>query len=214
MSVFSKFRELVAGEPDRTREEVCTLLQSYGVGVRLAERRRWEEKIGGKRGRWILHPFSLTWVSRGDSIGIVIVDAEPILWINVLKYQFEDSPTDYWYLYGIPDYRLYPGSPSVHLKSALIRKSWLGEVIGVKWKGEDYGLGIIERLSKLSITNVILDSHWQGINADLEINAEPKHSCWLMWTKTIPTQELWDCYQSIAGELLEIPLPEGIEVIK
>ena len=211
MLFFRKLRELVIGKPDRTRDELCAILQSYGLEARLAVRKCPEEKIGS--GRWRnIGPVPFLAATQGISLGVIDVSTGLIRWVNVLEYQFEDSPIDHWYVCGILDHRLYPGFPMIHLKSALIQKSWLGEIIGVKWKGEDYGLGIIERLSKLSITNVIFDSHRQGINADLEINAEPKHGCWLMWTKTVPTRELWDCYQSIAGELLEIPLPDGNSV--
>jgi len=207
MSFFHKLRELVSSKPDRTREELCAVLQSYGVEVQLAVRKRPEEKIGS--GRWRnIGPVPFLAATQGISLGVIDVTTGLIRWVNVLEYQWEDSPTDHWYLYAVPDCRIHAEFPKVRLKLAVMRKSWYRETIGVNWKGEDYGLGIIERLSKLSITNVIIDSHRQGIDADLEIDAEPKHGYWLMWTKTVPTRELWDCYQSIAVELLEIPCQE------
>jgi hypothetical protein len=209
MSFFRKLRELVIGKPERTRDELCAILQSYGIEARLADRKCPEEKIGS--GRWRnIGPVPFLAATQGISLGVIDVTTGLIRWVNVLEYQFEDSPTDYWYVYCIMDQRLYLGFPSVHLKSALIRKSWLGEVIGVKWKGEDYSLGIVERLSQPSITKVIFDSYRQGIAADLEIDAEPGHGCWAITIKTVPSQELWNCYQSIAARLLEMPSPDDI----
>ena len=205
MFVFRILRQLIIGKPDQTREALCTTLRSFGVEVRLAERRRREEKIGTRRGRWISQPFSLTWVSRGDSLGMIEVEAGPIRWVNVLQYQWDDSPTDHWYVYVVPETRMHPGFPKFCIKLAAERKSWLGETIGVKWKGEDQSLGIIERLSKPSIIDVVFDLYRQGIATDMEIDADPDRGCWTVTGRAVPTRDLWDCYQAIAGELLRIP---------
>ncbi len=202
MPVFDKVKEYILGKPDRKREELCTVLMSYGADARLAERKCPEEKIGSNLGRRISLFY---WVSGGNSLGTINITKGLIRWVNVLQYQWEDSPTEYSYVYGIPDYRIQADFPELHVKSVGVRKSWFGEVVGIRWHGFEYGLGIVERLSKPSITKVILESDKNGIDANIEIHTCPSNTCWIILAKTIPTLMLWDCYQSIADELLAIP---------
>jgi hypothetical protein len=180
-------------------EKLNALLQSFGVATQLEDRDCPEKKIGSC-GRFI--SGGLAWVSGGDSIGILRLSTGFISWLNVLEYQIFDSPTDYRYIYGIPDNRIHPGVFKVHLKSSQLKESWRGKIVGVKWQGEDNNMGMMEWLNQqTSIRDVFFDLYTRGINADLEIDSEPNNGCWIMSTKIAPTLELWNCYQSIAGKL-------------
>ena len=132
------YLQIVIGRESVRRKikKLRTLLHEYGIDAQLAEKHCPEERIGS-RGRFI--PGALAWVSGGDSAGVLNISTGPIGWVNLLEYQFGDSPTDNWYVYGIPDKRIHPGCPKVHLNS-----SWYSKTIGVKWEGNDHTTGLEE----------------------------------------------------------------------
>jgi hypothetical protein len=207
--IFFFFQKYMGRESaKRKMNKLNALLQSFGIDTQLADRNCAEEKIGS-RGRSI--SGSLAWVSGGDSMGIIRITTGSISWLNVLEYQFDDSPTDYWYVYGIPDNRIHPRFPKIHLKSSRLKESWRGKIIGVKWQGHDDNIGIEKWLSQqTSLRDVFSDLYERGINADLEINSEPNHFCWTISTKIAPTFELWKCYQSIAIKLKTVNLSADV----
>jgi hypothetical protein len=189
-------------------EKFRSILQSFGIVTYLADKNCPEQNIGSC-GRFI--SGALTWVSGGDSIGVLHVSTGPIEWLNMLEYQFDDSPTDYWYVYGIPDNRIHPRFPKIHLKSPEMKESRKDKLIGVQWQGEDNNTGIKEWLSQpTSLRDIFSDLYKRGVNADLEINSEPNHFCWTISTKIAPRFELWKCYQSIAIKLKTVNLSADV----
>ena len=72
--------------------------------------------------------------------------------------------------------------------------------IGLRWEGVDFDRGILTRLNDdVSLAQTVLSS-----NTRLEITAYPEHGCYILTVRTfsIPSNRLWNCYQTIAGHLL------------
>ena len=205
---------------DRTREEFCAHLQSLGIDAQMALRGRAEQKIyTGPRG----------------SLGVVDIAKGSIRWVNVTiataaRGPGEDIDMPYYLVYGVPDARVGPRFSKVRVK-AVVKTShvrsggpwWkyrplgsLGQVIEVRWEGDDFGLGIVQHLTQeVSVRSAIADGHSWGLvsqvnprDGPVEIRAYPDRSCWILTTKDAlePTRQEWDCYQSIASHLLGMPL--------
>ena len=88
----------------------------------------------------------------------------------------------------------------------------LGRVIGVRWEGEDFGLGIVKHLSEnVLVTKAVLESHsdYTSPYQTFEIHAYPDRGCWILTVGYVlaPSRQEWECYQSIASHLLAMPLP-------
>ena len=175
-----------ASGPDKTRDKLCAGLQAIGVDARTAERGRPEEKTGA------------------GSLGVIDIGRSPIRWINVRVYDAGET-TVHITEYGVPDSRYLPelGIQSVRVKTFPI----FGPVIDVRWKGNDLGLGIVERLgSDAAIKGAIM-----GNGDELTIVARGDYGGWLIrrGTTATPLAEQWGCYQAIAERLLEgrVPAP-------
>ena len=218
MSVFSKilqyFRKVFHWRP-RPVEKLCTAFQSYGMDAHIEPNPCEEMKIGADRRRTVnLLPFYIGWSSSyGGSAGLVRLGTGPIRWINILVYQsFSNDPLGIWYVFGIPDDKIRKlGIPAIRLQTIGVKKfPWLGEVIAINWTGNDFGTGLIERLKNLPLVNMaIIESHHREIDADIEVSVEPIVGCWTITTKKIPTNQLWESYQSLANELLATTLSYG-----
>ncbi len=164
MSLFSKVREQFRNNKVRREflavDKICAHFNRLGIDAHMAPRGRAEEII---------------YAGRRRSLGVIDIVEGPIRWINVTEatgWIDEDSDGDYL-VYGVPDPRIRPGFPMVRLKAVSVKKpffrsGWwkyeaLGtrgpgrkdmelwgsrQVIGVRWEGEDSGLGIVQRLSE------------------------------------------------------------------
>ena len=213
MPIFKKVHEFFSTPPGMkpTSKELLTLLtklDSYGVNTHLAQRGRAAEEIGSNRWhsdyRWCLD-FSI-----GHSLGLIDIKGLPIRWVNVKEHELKgngESPGyhDIWYVYGItckiPDFL---STAHLHLKTVKKRNWILGEAIGIEWQGYDSNLGIIERLNQ---ADLIADLFLEGANTYLEIDAVPRSplpDCWIITTRSVPGPKLWECYLTIANELLVI----------
>jgi hypothetical protein len=180
-------------------EKLLATLQLYGVKARLADTGRVEQQIDSIHWhsdyRWMLD------FTRGHSLGLIDITDLQIRWVNVMEHKLETT-TDLWYVYGIPDRDF----PAVHIKPVVIRKSRLGKAIAFKWEGTDFSTGIIERLNQHpSINQILVESHRQRTDTFFEIDALPVYRCWTITTSSVPTRELWECYLTIANELLAVP---------
>ena len=174
-----------SGFPDNARDGLFAGLQALGMLAQMSDRCRPEEHI------------TSSWDT--ESLGVIdLLGSVPIRWGNVKKklgWYFSDY--DVYYEYGVPDFNMRPTYPSVHIKS-IRAKTLIGKVIGLRWEGRDFGLGILSRLTDdVSLAQPIIDS------PDLEIRAYPEHGCYLLTTRwSRPSNRLWNCYQTIAGHLL------------
>ena len=84
----------------------------------------------------------------------------------------------------------------------------LGKVLAMQWMGDDLDLGIIDRLNDdESLKQPIIESRDVGISASAELPG------WIVFTFSstghfsLPSRQAWDCYQAIAHNLLEMPIP-------
>lgn len=152
----------------------------------------------------------------GDAISGQIIEIAdgPIRWINLAEVeQWEPPPTSTTYaFYGVPDSRIssglsYKRKSGVGISTVRVRAFPLtGRIVDLSWKGKDGGLGIIRRLSRDDSLKVpIIESR------DIAIGADPEIRCWFLKTQGwhAPSLVLWRRYQSIAGHLLETPIPSS-----
>ncbi|MFC2032742.1 hypothetical protein ACFLUS_05250 [Chloroflexota bacterium] len=72
---------------DKTRDELCAGLCHMGIDVRMSERNRAEEKIGGR-----------------NSMGVIDIPDGPIRWIKVYKKYYSASDTSPIDVYHYTDY--------------------------------------------------------------------------------------------------------------
>ena len=165
------------------RDKLCAALQELGVPAQMVERGRPEEKFP-------------PW----NSLGVIDLASVTIRWCNIT------ADEGYWGAgthYGIPDPKIGPTFPKIRIVTVRVTKfPGFGKVIDLRWKGKDFALGILPRLTDdVSLAQPIIDSH------DLKIQAYPKHGCYLLTIKSpfAPDKMLWDCYQTIAGHLLATP---------
>ncbi|MFC1874189.1 hypothetical protein ACFLYX_02690 [Chloroflexota bacterium] len=193
---------------DSLSMELFALLKSWGVKARINNRVKDVElmSISG----------------HGTTFCIIEIEEGPIRWISIqwkaktklirdhLGHILDNSYDRYYYVacsieYGIPDQRLTThlvGELMAQLRIQLGRIRILpivGKIISVRWKGNDVGMGIITWLNQdISLKKSLVTS------PELEITAQYYDSRWIMSVKAshLPSQKLWDCYQSIARHLL------------
>lgn len=87
---------------------------------------------------------------------------------------------------------------SPYLETKLL-KSWhrFWAAVDRGWKGNDYGLAIIDRLNGDSLMN-------QPALTGVEIREHPRHGCFMVTHQNMTvTKEMWDLYQAIAAHILE-----------
>ena len=174
---------------DTTRDKLCAGLRAMGVGAWMAERGRPEEKTGK------------------GSLGVIDIGQGPIRWVNVREVGDSEN-TAYMTEYGVPDQRHLP---QLQIRSVRVKTfPVFGRVIDVRWKGNDLGLGIAQRLSNdESIRGAIM-----GTRDEVTVQACSYLGCWLIVrdTEAAPSQEQLGCYQAIAENLLvqRLPGPQGI----
>jgi len=171
---------------DKTRDNICAGLHKLGIDAQMVTRGRVEESICGS-----------------GSLGIIYIPEGPIRWVNVRKETYgsgETRSTYYYTEYGIPDPRLGPDSPTTYIRSVRKKTSPLfGQVVDVLWEGGDYGTGVISRLnSEGQLKKPIMK------NRDVTIKGFADYGCWIISTETrnVPSEELLNCYQTIAQHLL------------
>ena len=169
---------------EKTRDKVYSALKSIGVDAKLAGNGRPEENI--KCGFGI------------HSLGIIEIDEGPIRWGNI---RINVNETN-WIDFGVPDPRLNQSEHEV-LIQAHFRKTLfgLGRVVDLIWRGEDSSLGIIQRLND----DIPLKNTLMRTNAyDFTVSSYNNPSCWIISVSydIPPTEDLWNCYQSIAKHLL------------
>ena len=78
--------------------------------------------------------------------------------------------------FGVPDPRTGPKFHRLEITSIRSKKfPLLGQVIGVQWKGNDLGLGIVQRLSSdASVRAAVMHGR------DVKIKVSPDRNCWLV----------------------------------
>ena len=150
-------------------------------------------------------------------MGVIDIAGSPIRWVNVKKSvdsglgifiisfgTLVGGGSDWYTEYGVPDPRIGPTFPNVQIKTVRVKRlPLIGKAVDLRWKGDDFGLRVMDRLSSdRSISQPIMDSY------GLEVRAHSGDGCWILTTgvKKAPPRKLWDCYQAIAHHLLATPI--------
>ena len=124
---------------DKTRDKLCSDLQSLGIVASMAERKRCEEKVPKQ---W--HEFYKR------SLGIIDLHGEPVRFINILKRDRQrHTPPKWWMNLGIPDENPISESNAINIRTRKIRSlPVFGKVIDVVWSGDDKGTGLADILAQ------------------------------------------------------------------
>lgn len=186
-----------------TLEGLCGTLQSLGVKADVVAVPAIDLSLGRVLGRL----GSLGRVIRGidrffSDRGWLNVEDGPIRWAHL------DYAENYAAVrYMIPDSEMQPGFPRVRLRAVRLKTFPLfGRPIGVRWKGRDYGLRVVDYLRQDgSLTNVVMDG------VELEIRSVPARGWWTLEAGVCdkppyPSCREWACYQAIAQHLRAIPI--------
>ena len=187
MGFFNKAKEALR---DKTRDKLCEALQKMGVDAQLAERGITEEKETTKNWGW-------------HSKGLIEISKSPIKWVNVVT-AYDGQYTRWWNVYLVLEPRVHNiGHMSARSKRVKARPV-IGKVINVVWEG-DLENDLMARFNE----DQYLKQQLTKLKFDVGIGTVRAIDCWAIQStagraqnRVIPTQEEWDCYQSIAGLLL------------
>ena len=189
MSFLTHVREIFR---DHTRDELCYRLNSF-ITAHMAERGHAAEKITS----------SLS----GESLGVIEISGSPVQWANLRDEPGEEG-AGRWIEYGVPDSKVDRKYPEVHLRTVRLRDiPFFGNAVGVRWEGDDFGLGIRDRLTDdLELTKLIISSDPKKIppleSHDLTIRAFPNFGWVLIISgRPYPSELQWRCYESVARHL-------------
>lgn len=188
---------------DTIRDNVCASLCAMGLDAQMAERDlRWRGTLEN--------------VGDGVSLGLIEMRGSPIRWVNVLEQRFSYSTGSFTVAGSVRYYALYlVPDPNVCNKARLTVRSLrlkstpvFGRVVGIRWTGK-LEPGLVKRLNG----NVSLNQRLLELKEDIKIRTVPKRSCWAIkssskWLQPhrrrfAPSEEQWDCYETIARHLLE-----------
>ena len=185
---------------DDTRHAICVALSSLGVDARLAERGRLEEKAGP--------------LSGCTSVGLIDVLQGPIRWINVAICSSPfTSLIGHRLLCGVPDSNLSHSLPHAKISAVPVKEfPVVGKVVDLRWKGEDHGTGIIDRLGhdsglKRLMLEVKKELSWSS-DPEIEwvIRFHPDLRSWVIGPvfgpNLVAREKIWQCLQKIARHLL------------
>jgi len=184
---------------DKTRDRLCAGLCAMGYDAHMVELGRQEEDLGvGKKGK---------------SLGMIEIPSSPIRYVNVVRNEEQtfQGPTNIIYsnIYLIPDPNVYTDQ---HLECVGVKnRPILGKVVDIRWEGEARG-GLIEHMNQDSLVNRTLVKYKDTVS----VTSRSEYKCWAMLSssskpsrvglehrQSVPSSELWDCYERIARHLLE-----------
>ena len=195
--------------PSAAREAWYACLRDIGIDAQLAGLGRPEEAI----------PPNPSY----NSAGVVKVKNGKIRWVNFRRETIAHSNGDIYWVdyahYGVPDPRMESGTERIRIKSVGVKKiPIIGQVVDVHWEGDDWGLGIINRLNRDSATKIpirkrswvlaaMMTSLYGGYGPkqhEVEMSVHPGTHCWILSTaaEPAPSRKLWDCFESIAKHLV------------
>jgi len=170
----------------RYLDEICADLRRWGIEGEASLNARWEPPAGQ------------------HSFGVVTVRQGPVEWVNRSTVINEEGEGPTYLNFGIPDSRLSHQLAEFNVKSFEVRKSPLvGRVINFSWKGNDLGLGIVERLLGDEEVN---SSMLPGVGYRGDVYIRATEGAWTISTLERRIEpKLWTCFQSIARQLLNTP---------
>jgi hypothetical protein len=183
----ASMRELVR---DKTRDQLTTTLVSLGVTAKMADRGRFEERIGKPMFQ--------------RSLGIIDVSDGLIHWINIVKRDRSKDRRPAWrVVMGVPADRLASQRADVVLRT-IRKKSFpiFGRVVDVTWKGDDQGLGLVHAFSTdMAVRSLATE---QG-NLEVRWNDNEFQGWTIIVDRRIsPTMTGWQVLQGMAQQLLSV----------
>ena len=146
------------------------------------------------------------------SVGVIDIKEGPIRWINVVRGQAPyGGPFGSEYC-GVPDSKITPGFPKVHIKAVPLRNFPIfGKTVGWEWKGQDFGLGVITALNEDNSLQRTVMKMQALSNTPVAISVHVNLRSWVIkgyfFTTTLATLELWHFCQTIACQLLATDSP-------
>lgn len=192
-------------------DRICTEFRAIGLDVSWARRGLLDESIGD-------------WDS---PIGLIEVQGQSIRWVNCIKTPWHESWGGYrhkfYYVYIVPDPTV-PKNEHIEIRTIRIKRPPVfGWVYGVRWEAiEDIPIPIVGRWLGLKRKSVLGNNLVRRLNEDQwliqklvrlarqwnsgeDLYIRQELRCWTIRSRqTTPvTQELWDCYSTIARYLLE-----------
>ena len=168
---------------DKTRDNVCNVLQGIGVDAQMVERGRSEEEIGRD-------------VEGDNSKGVIDIKGGPIRWVNITT-KHDGETVLCRIMHGVPDSRLTGQSDQPYIIPDLMSGD-------LRWHGEDFGLGLLSRLNDdASLRGLIMKRNLTKARV-VGIQAYSSQGCWVISTDGYfeKSEELWTCCQVIAQHLL------------
>ena len=187
---------------------ICQHLRQIGVYAYPAGQTSQESGDGDDRNK------SGTW-----RIGIANSPIHEIFIVRNQREEVERSYSDDFSIgYLIPDDRLSSVADPIELNSTRVRRWIFGAFTGVRWNG--HWPGVIEVLDQDdAISAAILND-----KADIEIEGSYVADSWGIFykesfpsfnrkiedavAKYVPSRQMWECYEAIAGHLLSTPISE------
>ena len=113
--------------------------------------------------------------------------------------------------FGIPDDRLSLRLSGFRLESYRRRRlPFIGEAVGLGWRGIDCGLGLNQRLLEApAISKALIDAR-----LTLVIRPDLERACWVLSTsperiREAVTRPLWFSYEQLGKTILDLPLTVG-----
>lgn len=203
-SWFGKVRE---GWKYADRTKLYEGLLTLGVKADLAECGHPEEKIGGSEG-------SVCSIEIRDSLFRCVNVIHRSFWELINQDEY-DGRTQFHYEYLIPDPNMEAKFAGLRIDCFLIKRK--GKVVDLEWRSNKPGAPEFGKIGRLSQDDSLrqplvtyYDSFFWRHDYSVSIKACPEQGCWLLTTwirgglgnTTIPSMELWNCYEAIARHLL------------
>jgi hypothetical protein len=159
----------------------------------------------------------------GKSRGTVNISKGPIRWVQV-RTEICGDDDEYLTDYAVPDTRLCDLDTSrLEIKCTATGGFWpFRAPSGVRWRGNDLGLGMLQRLDEdTSLAGPLLGRVYS--RRAVTIKAPARRGYWTIIVPggitglaslvtrrpmvDIPKLDQWHCYQAIAQHLLDTPIP-------
>ena len=174
---------------DKTRDSLLNALTALGAQAEIAERGRYEERVGS---------------SWAQSLGLIDIADCPVRWVNVVR-QSNQYGSRWWLVFGVPeadsDLRRREIVKDIQIKTARKRSFPLfGRVTDARWTDNGNAGGLTSALA----ADRAVDAFVRQVS-DVEIRNDDEH--FRGWTLRVgkrftPSKRDWDALCAIGEHLL------------
>ena len=193
----------------KTIDKVASGLRAIGLDARVVE--------GSHRGS------TLGWLLRDDdqSLGLIEIHHSPIRWVNVIKEKRYvgqgpyggSKEVEYRNVYVVSDPHVSAKGGYRLIESAQVKSiPVVGRVVDIRWKSKSQD-ELVRRLSE----DVLLTQALAKLKENVTIRSFLEYQCWsisssrtstgnipwILFTHPAPSRAQWNCYETIARNLLE-----------